>query len=103
MKIDIQKTVIQLQEEIIGWRREFHQYPEVAWTEFRTADRVIKLLNEFGYNVHYGDQVVSEHAMMGVPSQEILEQNSQRAIAEGADLVLVGGMAGGKTGVVGIL
>lgn len=103
MNVDIKDAVKQIEEQIISWRREFHKYPESAWTEFRTADRVIKVLRNFGYDVQYGSEVVKEAAMMGVPSQDVLEKNAKRAIAEGADSGVVGRMTGGKTGVVGIL
>lgn len=103
MKADIIKTVEQLQEQIVAWRREFHQYPEAAWTEFRTAARVIDVLQAFGYEVQYGEQVVNEEAMMGVPAKAILEKHGQRAITEGANKAVIAAMAGGKTGVVATL
>ncbi len=103
MNVEIKKAVKQMEEQIIAWRRDFHRYPEAAWTEFRTADRVVKVLNSFGYDVQYGSEVVEEAAMMGVPNQDVLEQSSKRAIEEGADSAVIESMAGGKTGVVGTL
>lgn len=103
MKEDIIKHVEQLQEQIISWRRDFHKYPEAAWTEFRTAARVVEVLQSFGYKVQYGQQVVKEEAMMGVPTQAVLEKQAQRAIAEGADKDVITSMLGGKTGVVATL
>ncbi len=103
MNVDIKEAVKQMEEQIIAWRRDFHKYPEAAWTEFRTADRVVKALKSFGYDVQYGSEVVKEAAMMGVPTQDVLENSSKRAIEEGADSAVVESMAGGKTGVVGTL
>lgn len=103
MNVDIKDAVKQIEEQLMSWRREFHQYPETAWTEFRTADRVIKMLSKFGYDVQYGGDVVKEAAMMGVPSKEVLEKSAKRAVEEGADLEVIRHMAGGKTGVVGTL
>ena len=103
MSVDMKEAVKQIEEQIIEWRREFHQYPETAWTEFRTADRVVKILNNFGYEVQYGSQVIKEAAMMGLPPKEILEKSLKRAVEEGADSRVLERMAGGKTGVVGIL
>ncbi|MBP2659239.1 MAG: amidohydrolase [Firmicutes bacterium] len=103
MNVDIKEAVKQIEGQIIEWRRDFHRYPEAAWTEFRTADRVVKVLNSFGYDVQYGSEVVEEAAMMGVPTQDVLESSSKRAIEEGADSAVVESMAGGKTGVVGTL
>lgn len=103
MNLDIKNAVKQIEEQIIEWRREFHQYPETAWTEFRTADKVIKILNKLGYDVQYGEEVVNGTAMMGVPSREILEKNAERSLEEGADKNVIERMTGGKTGVVGTL
>ena len=40
VKMDIRKEVEAIKEEIIGWREEFHQYPEVGMEEYRTAERI---------------------------------------------------------------
>lgn len=103
MSVDIKAAVTKIEEQLISWRREFHQYPEAAWTEFRTADKVIKVLKGCGYDVQYGSAVVNEAAMMGTPSKNVLEENLTRAAEEGADKAVLECMAGGKTGVVGIL
>jgi hypothetical protein len=36
--------VMQLKEETIANRRWFHQYPEIAFTEVKTAAKVVELL-----------------------------------------------------------
>lgn len=92
-----------MQEAMVARRRDLHQHPETGWTEFRTASMVIKELQVLGYEVAFGADVVDEASMMGVPSAADLEKYMQRAISEGADAELVAKMAGGKTGVVGVL
>ena len=84
-------------------RRNLHSHPETGWTEFCTASLIIKELEALGYEVHFGAEVVAEASMMGRPSAAELERYMKRAVTEGADLALVEKMAGGKTGVVGIL
>lgn len=32
-------------EQLKAWRREFHQYPEMGWSEYRTTARLAELLN----------------------------------------------------------
>ena len=32
-------------EQLKAWRREFHQYPEMGWGEYRTTARLAELLN----------------------------------------------------------
>ena len=99
----IWKQAENLKEELVARRRNLHSHPETGWTEFRTASLIIKELEALGYEVHFGAEVVAEASMMGRPSAAELERYMKRAVTEGADLALVEKMAGGKTGVVGIL
>ena len=99
----IWKQAENLKEELAARRRNLHSHPETGWTEFRTASLIIKELEALGYEVHFGAEVVAEASMMGRPSAAELERYMKRAVTEGADLALVEKMAGGKTGVVGIL
>ena len=99
----IWKQAEALKPELIARRRDLHTHPETGWTEFRTASLIINELKALGYEVHFGAEVVAEKSMMGRPSVKELEAYMKRAITEGADPVLVEKMAGGKTGVVGIL
>ena len=89
--------------EMIECRRDLHRHPEPGWTEFRTAAKVAKTLVALGYEVKTGEETIREDAMMGVPSQEKLEREQKRAIAEGADPYWVEKMKGGKTGVLGVM
>jgi aminobenzoyl-glutamate utilization protein A len=92
-----------LKEKTVVRRRDFHKYAEAAWTEFRTAATVAKTLEGLGYQVLAGDEVVDAAGMMGVPSQAELARHVERAVAQGADPAWVRKMAGGKTGVVGVM
>lgn len=40
----IQRFNKQLNNKLINYRRDFHKYAEVKWTEFRTASLVAKEL-----------------------------------------------------------
>jgi aminobenzoyl-glutamate utilization protein A len=104
---DLDNKIINLAESLkeitIERRRDLHQHPEVAWTEFRTASFVADLLTEFGYEVSVGADTITEAGMMGVPTSALLAEHMKRAIAQGANPTWVEKMAGGKTGVVGIL
>ncbi|MCX7781389.1 MAG: amidohydrolase [Negativicutes bacterium] len=103
MSSDIVSRAKALEEKTIAWRRDFHKYAEVAWTEFRTASIVADTLTELGYEVMAGDEVIAEKAMMGVPSAREIEAHAERALAQGANPKWVEKMKGGKTGVVGIM
>ena len=92
-----------MQGELVEARRDLHRHPESAWTEFRTAAKVASTLEALGYEVLCGAEVVKEEAMMGVPGEDVLAKAMQRALEEGAEPKWVEKMAGGKTGVVGIM
>ena len=92
-----------LQETTVKRRRDLHRHPEAAWTEFRTASLVAETLTKLGYEVHVGAEAIDESAMMGVPQAAALKEHQSRAISQGADAAWVEKMAGGKTGVIGIL
>ncbi|MBZ0317025.1 MAG: amidohydrolase [Anaerolineae bacterium] len=43
-----------LREQLVAWRRDFHQHPEVAFEEVRTSQKVAEILTELGLEVQYG-------------------------------------------------
>ena len=46
--MNIRPEVNLIKDKIINWRRDFHQYPELAFQEYRTADKVKKILAAMG-------------------------------------------------------
>ena len=48
--MNIRQEIINIKDKIIHWRRDFHQYPELAFKEFRTADVIIEELRSMGLN-----------------------------------------------------
>ncbi|WP_196598221.1 amidohydrolase [Pectinatus frisingensis] len=105
--MDFDTQISQLAESLkkntIKCRRDLHRHPESGWTEFRTACIVIKQLLSFGYDVKFGEDVLVNEECMGIPNDNILKENMQRAVSQGADPHLVEKMTGGHTGVVGIM
>jgi len=43
-----------LQDRLVGWRRDFHRHPELAYQEFRTSGIVAKQLAALGLEVQSG-------------------------------------------------
>ncbi len=99
----IAQLVDGLEKNILEKRRDFHQFAEAGWTEFRTASIVANELTKLGYQVLVGDEVIDGSFMMGVPREAELESHQKRAIQQGGDPQWISKMNGGKTGVVGIL
>ena len=46
--MEIKKQVLELNEEVIELRRDFHQHPELGFEEFRTSQKVIEYLQQLG-------------------------------------------------------
>lgn len=99
----ILKIVESIKERLIIARRDFHRYAESGWTEFRTAAIVADRLENLGYKVLAGDDVIAAESMMGVPADHILAGHQERALSQGANPKWVVKMTGGKTGVMGVM
>jgi len=93
----------EMKGDLVAQRRDFHKYAEKGWFEMRTSSIIARKLTEMGYEVLVGDQVCKKDARMGVPSEEELEEQYARAVAQGADPEFVKYTKGGMTGVIGIL
>ncbi len=93
----------ELENKIINYRRDFHKYAESGWTEFRTAAKVAETLDDLGFDLQLGQEVVDQEARMGVPDQEELAKHYQRAKDQGASQKYLKEFKGGFTGVVATL
>lgn len=97
--IDISNLYLQ---RLIGWRREFHQYPEPGWLEFYTTSKIADFLEEWGYELYVGKEMnVSER--MGLPTQAMIERFYDAAKHAGANEKWLSKMEGGYTGVLAVL
>tara|TARA_B100000424_G_scaffold7511_1_gene5681 strand:- start:222 stop:1388 length:1167 start_codon:yes stop_codon:yes gene_type:complete len=54
MKINIKKDIQEISENIYSYRRDFHQYPELSFQEYRTAEKISKHLESFGIDHRTG-------------------------------------------------
>lgn len=99
----VEQLVDSLHPQLVATRRDFHKHAESAWTEFRTASIIAQQLTDLGYEVKLGREVVKEADRMGVPDRSVLDAHLERARAQGAVEEFLPHLAGGFTGVVGIL
>ena len=58
-----------LKKQLIEWRRDFHQYPELGFLEMRTASIVANTLESFGIDFKIGKEVMNPDFTMGKPSE----------------------------------
>ena len=87
----------------IETRREFHQFPELGLTEFRTASTIATRLEALGIQVRAGREVMEPRSLLGVPSKDVMDAAFARARDEGAPANWLEKFKGGLTGVVGTL
>ena len=95
--------VASLTPDLVSWRRDFHRHAESGWLEFRTAAKVAEILDEMGYELAIGRDVVDADSRMGLPDEETLAQAYQRAQQQGAPERWLPAFEGGFAGVVATL
>ena len=99
----IKREANALNGELCAMRRDFHKYAETGWFEVRTSSILARKLSEMGYEVLVGADVCKKESRMGVPDEETLQAQYERALAQGADPEFAKKMKGGMTGVIAIL
>jgi amidohydrolase len=52
-----------LEDQLVAWRRDFHQHPEIGFQETRTSEIVAKTLQDLGLQVETG---IAETGVVGV-------------------------------------
>ena len=92
-----------MEDRLIETRRDLHRFPELGWTEFRTASLVARRLADLDWEVQLGREVHREESRMGVPAPDVLATAWERARDQGGDPQMLARLKGGGTGVVGTL
>ena len=54
IKQEVKTYANQVEQEVISWRRHFHQYPELSNREFKTAKVIADYLSKLGLDVQTG-------------------------------------------------
>jgi aminobenzoyl-glutamate utilization protein A len=85
---------------LIQKRREIHEHPEVGWTEYVTTYKLAKELEAMGYKLTVGKDMMVSSARLGVPSEQELLKNEERAKKMGVPTDFLEKMKGGHTGVI---
>lgn len=89
-----------LAEKLIHWRRDFHKYPETGFLEMRTASIVASILDQLGFQLKMGQEVMSNKHCMGKPSNDVTKENYQWALENGANKDYIQHFSDGYTGIV---
>ncbi len=81
-------------------RREFHAQPELGFTEYVTTYKLNEELVKLGFKTTVGKDALETSARVGLPSEEELLENEERAQNLGVPADFLEKMRGGHTGVV---
>ena len=90
----------QYTDEMVRFRRTFHQKPEAGWTEFRTTSIIVDRLAELGFEVLKGKQIINPDYVMGRYASEV-QLGIKRALDAGVSQEKIDSLEG-YTGAVGI-
>ncbi|GHS88459.1 aminobenzoyl-glutamate utilization protein A [Synergistales bacterium] len=71
-----------LERELIALRRDFHKYPESAWTEFRASAIIASRLGELGYKLSLGFDNIDVQSVMGRPDEAEIDRQIERSKAQ---------------------
>ncbi|MBS3827250.1 amidohydrolase [Proteus mirabilis] len=80
-------------QKMVEWRRTFHQFPEIGWTEFVTTGTLIPLLREMGLEVKAGPYIIHRESIMG-RDEKLVEEAIEIARQKGISSELLDEMDG---------
>jgi aminobenzoyl-glutamate utilization protein A len=86
---------------LVKWRRDFHRFPEIGWSEFVTTAKLIDSLEGMGYAVLTGRQVIHPDFVRGRQAS-VVENGLEAARARGVPEAMLQRMDG-LTGCAAIL
>ena len=61
-----------IKDRIISYRREIHKFPETAWKEMKTSSFIAEKLQQLGYDIKLGKEVIDDDRI-NVPNQKELK------------------------------
>ncbi len=76
---EIASAAEEIEEQVITWRRDFHQHPELSNREFETAEKIANHLKNLGMEVQTG---VAQTGVVGI----LRGNNSDKVVALRADI-----------------
>ena len=82
------EKAVEIQEQLVSWRRDFHKHPELGFKEFRTAEKIASQMEKFGYRVKcgVGKTGISADLGTGFPSIAIRADMDALPIQEISDI-----------------
>lgn len=85
----VQETEENNEGKLIRYRREFHKYPESGWLTFRTTILTAQALEEAGFTVFAGEEIVNKEQVVDAPDSEQVRQGWERCRREVPEFLLI--------------
>ncbi|RKS53606.1 amidohydrolase [Gillisia mitskevichiae] len=79
MQPDLESQINDIESQVIEWRRDFHEHPELSNREFKTAEKIAKHLKSLGLEVQTG---VAKTGVVGI----LKGDNPGKVVALRADI-----------------
>lgn len=89
--------------EAVKWRRQLHRHPQPAWLEFYATGFIAEKLNDWGYELLLGSQIIDPEKRLFVPQAHVMAQEYKKTLEAGIAEEYILPAKDGLTGVVGIL
>ena len=71
--------------QLVKWRREFHRFPEIGWSEFWTTSRIADYLEGLGcFEIFLGKQIINPDFVRG-RKKALVDKGLANAKAYGAN------------------
>lgn len=71
--------------QLVKWRREFHRFPEIGWSEFWTTSRIADYLEDLDcFEIFLGKQIINPDFVRG-RKQAVVDKGLANAKAYGAN------------------
>lgn len=90
-------------EQAQQWRRDLHRHPQPGWLEFYATAFVAEKLDQWGYEIAQGADIIEPSARLFVPDDTELQQEYDAALTYGANPRYLEPAQHGLTGVVATL
>ncbi|MBU9674411.1 amidohydrolase [Planococcus sp. CP5-4] len=99
----IDRFMEEIEPHLIEQRRNRHKYPEIGFAEYVTTHELSEQLAGKGFELFYGTDFLASDERMGVPDEQFLKQQEQRALDQGVPQEFLERMKGGHTGLAAVL
>lgn len=87
-------------KNIIKWRRDLHQIPEIGYLEYETTYYLYSQTKKLNCKFFLGKDIVSINDRLGVPSEKYISAYESMLIEKGFDKSFLNQVKGGYTGII---